>query len=102
MFVGDEYEAVATAFVDGNGVLLIDSLAGEQDARWLRNVLCDEMGKTVCAVAATHFMSDHIAGFSLFPKALTIAHRHYRHTFLSQNRRVDALYREPQLLFDST
>jgi cyclase len=33
---------------------------------------------------------------------VTIAHRHYRHTFLSQNRRVDELYREPQVLFDST
>ena len=102
MFVGDDYESVATAFLDGDDALLIDSLASEEDARWLGNVLCDEMGKAVRAVAATHFMSDHIAGMSLFPNALTIAHRHYRHTFLSQNRRVDALYREPQLLFDST
>src|SRR3546814_15993812 len=59
------------------------------------------MGKTVRVVAATHFMSDHIAGMSLFPDALTIAHRHYRHTFLSQNRRVDESYREPQVVFDS-
>jgi glyoxylase-like metal-dependent hydrolase (beta-lactamase superfamily II) len=102
MFVGDEYESVATAFLDGDDVLLIDSLASEDDARWLRHVLCGEMGKTVCAIAATHFMSDHIAGISLFPNALTIAHRHHRHTFLSQNRRVDALYREPQMVFDST
>src|SRR3546814_16442311 len=46
-------------------------------------------------------MSDHIAGMSLFPDALTIAHRHYRHTFLSQNRLVDEFYREPQVVFDS-
>src|SRR3546814_13009994 len=59
------------------------------------------MGKTVRVVAATHFMSDHIAGMSLFPDALTIAHRHYRHTSLSQNRRVDEFYREPQVVFDS-
>lgn len=102
MFVGHEYESVATAFLDGDDVLLIDSLASEEDARWLRHVLCDEMGKTVRVIAATHFMSDHVAGISLFPNALTIAHRHYRHTFLSQNRRVDALYREPQIVFDST
>jgi cyclase len=101
MFVGDEYESVATAFLDGDDVLLIDSLASVEDARWLRNVLCEEMGKTVRVIAATHFMSDHIAGISLFPNALTIAHRHHRHTFLSQNRRVDALYREPQMVFDS-
>lgn len=101
MFVGDDYESVATAFLDGDDVLLVDSLGSVEDARWLRRVLCDDMGKTVRGVAATHFMSDHIAGLSLFPDALTIAHRHHRHTFLSQNRRVDAFYREPQVVFDS-
>jgi len=101
MFVGDEYESVATAFLDGNDVLLVDSLGSAEDAHWLRRVLCVDMGKTVRAVAATHFMSDHIAGMSLFRDALTIAHRHHRHSFLSQNRRVDELYREPQVVFDS-
>jgi cyclase len=102
MFVGDDHESVATAFIDGDDVLLVDSLGSVQDASWLRGVLCDDMGKTVRVIAATHFMSDHIAGMSLFPNAMTIAHRHYRHTFLSQNRRVDELYREPQVVFDST
>ena len=101
MFVGDEYESVATAFLDGNDVLLVDSLGSAEDARWLHRVLCADMGKTVRAVAATHFMSDHIAGMPLFPDALTIAHRHHRHTFLSQNRRVDEFYREPQVVFDN-
>lgn len=101
MFVGDAYESVATAFLDGDDVLLVDSLASAEDAQWMRRVLCDDMGKTVRIVAATHFMSDHIAGLSLFPDALTIAHRHHRHTFLSQNERVDAFYREPKLTFDS-
>jgi cyclase len=101
MFVGDDHESVATAFIDGDDVLLVDALGSVDDARWLRRVLCADMGKTVRVVAATHFMSDHIAGMSLFPDALTLAHRHYRHTFLSQNQRVDALYREPQVLFDS-
>lgn len=101
MFVGDDHESVATAFLDGDDVLLVDSLGSVEDARWLQGILCEEMGKTVRVVAATHFMSDHIAGLSLFPNALTIAHRHYRHTFLSQNRRVDAFYREPQVIFDS-
>lgn len=68
----------------------------------MQRVLCGEMGKTVRAIVATHFMSDHIAGMKLFPEALTIAHRHYRHTFLSQNRRVDAFYRDPRVLFDAT
>jgi len=101
MFVGDDYESVATAFIDGSDVLLVDSLASVADARWLHGVLCGDMGKTVRAIVATHFMSDHIAGMTLFPEALTIAHRHYRQTFLSQNQRIDELYREPQVVFDS-
>jgi cyclase len=102
MFVGEDHESVATAFIDGDDALLVDSLGCIEDAQWLHRVLCEEMGKTVRVLAATHFMSDHMAGLSLFPNALTIAHRHYRHTFLSQNRPVDELYREPQLTFDGT
>lgn len=101
MFVGDDHESVATAFIDGDDVLLVDSLGCMEDAQWLRRVLCEDMGKTVRVVAATHFMSDHMAGLALFPNALTIAQRHYRHTFLSQNERVDEFYREPQVTFDS-
>ena len=101
VFTGHDHESVATAFLDGDDALLVDSLGSVEDARGLRRVLCGEMGKTVRAIAATHFMSYHIAGMHLFPDALTIAHRHYRHTFLSQNRRVDAFYRDPQLLFDT-
>jgi len=100
MFVGDDHESVATAFVDDHDVLLVDSLGSEDDARWLRRILCEDMGKTVRVIASTHFMSDHIAGMSLFPHAMTIAHRHHRHTYLSQNQRVDALYREPRVVFD--
>lgn len=102
MFVGDDHESVATAFIDGDDALLVDSLGCVEDAQWLRRILCDDMGKVVRVLAATHFMSDHMAGLSLFPGALTIAQRHYRHTFLSQNRPVVELYREPQVTFDST
>jgi glyoxylase-like metal-dependent hydrolase (beta-lactamase superfamily II) len=71
-----------------------------EDAREMQRILCMQMGKSVRVIAATHFMSDHMAGMALFPQALTIAHRHYRHSFLSQNQRVDAFYREPQVVFD--
>jgi glyoxylase-like metal-dependent hydrolase (beta-lactamase superfamily II) len=99
MFVGDDHESVATAFIDGDDVLLVDSLGSAEDARWLHAVLCVQMGKTVRVIAATHYMSDHMAGLPLFPDALTIAHRHHRHAFLSQNRRVDAFYRDPKVVF---
>lgn len=101
MFVGDDVQSVATAFIDGDDVLLVDSLGSARDAGRLRDVLCGQLGKTVRLVAATHFMSDHIAGMSLFPGALTMAHRHHRHAYLSQNRRMDALYREPDMVFDN-
>lgn len=100
MFVGDDHESVATAFVDGDDALLVDALGSAQDAHWLRETLCGRMGKTVRAIVSTHRMSDHMAALRLFPEAMTIAHRHHRHTFLSQNRRVDAFYREPQVVFD--
>ena len=102
MFVGDDHESVATAFIDGGDVLLVDALGSVEDARWMRRVLCHDMGKTVRIIAATHCMGDHIAGWGLFPEALTIAHRHHRHAFLAQNRRIDALYREPRVVFDGT
>jgi len=101
VFVGDEYESVATAFFDGDDALLVDALAGEDDARRLRQALCEDFAKTVRVIVSTHRMSDHMAGLALFPDALCIAHRHHRHAFLSQNRRVDALYREPKLVFDA-
>lgn len=101
MFVGDEVQSVATAFMDGERALLVDALGGENDAAWLKEVLCEQMGKTVHLIVATHFMSDHIAGITLFPEALIMAHRHHRQAFLSQNRPVAARYRNPDIVFDN-
>ena len=101
MFVGDQVESVATAFVNGDQVLLVDALGSEEDAAWLREVLQGQMGKRVRLVAATHFMSDHICGMTLFPEALTLAHRHHRHAFLSQNQPVASRYRDPDIVFDN-
>ena len=50
MFVGDDHESVATALLDGDDVLLVDSLGSVEDACWLRRVLCADMGKTVRVV----------------------------------------------------
>lgn len=99
--VGEDHQSIATVFLDGNDALLVDALGSAADAAALRVLICDELGKTVRVIVATHFMSDHIAGLSIFPDAMVIAHRNYRHTFLSQNRRVDAFYCEPQVVFDS-
>jgi cyclase len=65
MFVGDDHESVATAFIDGDDALLVDSLGCVEDALWLRRVLCDDMGKSLRVIAATHFMCDHMAGLPM-------------------------------------
>jgi len=99
LFVGDDFESAATAFFHGDEVFLVDALASVRDAAWMCDVLAG-MGKRVRMVATTHYMSDHLAGIGLFPEATTIAHRHYRHTFLSQNVREDSYYVEPDITFD--
>ena len=87
MFVGDAYESVATAFLHDGDALLIDTLASHADAEWMRRCLVEEMGKTVRAIIATHYMNDHMAGMRLYPGAQIIAQRYFRHTFLSQRGR---------------
>ncbi|GAB3339501.1 MBL fold metallo-hydrolase [Marilutibacter aestuarii] len=101
VFVGDSHLSVATAFVDGDDVLLVDALGSMEDALAMRQVLCAEMGKTVRIIAATHYMSDHLAAMRLFPDAMTIAHRHHRLGFQMQNRPAHATYRAPKLVFDA-
>lgn len=100
VFVGEEFESAVTVLADGDRLLLVDSFASDEDVlRMLRH-----LGRTteqVATVIATHFMSDHISGLHLFPKAQIIAHRNYRHAYFSQNGRVDQAYVEPTILFDS-
>jgi glyoxylase-like metal-dependent hydrolase (beta-lactamase superfamily II) len=87
LFRGDAYEAVATAFVRGDDVLLVDALGSRTDAARMRDYLELVLGKTVRAIVVTHYMSDHIAGLKLFPQAEIVAHRYFMHTYLSQRQR---------------
>jgi cyclase len=87
MFVGDAYESVATAFLRDSDALLVDTLASRSDAEWMRRCLVDEMGKTVRTIIATHYMSDHMAGMHLYPRAQIIAQRYHRYTFQCQRDR---------------
>lgn len=99
LFVGNAYESAATAFVNEGQVFLVDGLASEKDARWMRDVI-ESLGLKVSVIATTHYMSDHMAAIGLFPNAMTIAQQNYRHTFLSQNSRIDEFYVEPAVTFD--
>lgn len=101
LFVGKAYESAATAFVNGNEALLVDALASSEDARWMQQVMAD-LGLTVRVIANTHYMSDHMAGLTLFPEAMTIAHENHRHAFLSQNSRANDFYLDPKITFNGS
>lgn len=87
VFRGEAYESLATAFIHGRDVLLVDALADRVDAEAMRAHLEGELGKRVRVILMTHYMSDHMAALGLFPTARIAAHPHYAHTFLSQRGR---------------
>jgi glyoxylase-like metal-dependent hydrolase (beta-lactamase superfamily II) len=102
---GEAYQSIATAFLDDRKVLLVDALASDEDARELQRVLEDGGRRTVRAIVATHYMSDHLAALRLFPNARVVAHRYYIHTYLSQRGRdddVDAHFAPPSVTFDAS
>jgi glyoxylase-like metal-dependent hydrolase (beta-lactamase superfamily II) len=101
LFIGDAYRANAAAFVSGKEVLLVDGLASRRDARELKRVLVREWKKSVRWIISTHYFSDHMAAFGLFPKAPIVAHRNALHTFWSEDFRTPeeaTHFVEPSLL----
>jgi glyoxylase-like metal-dependent hydrolase (beta-lactamase superfamily II) len=84
VFVGEAYQANATALIRGDEVLLIDGLASREDAEELRYFIEDDLRKQVRLILCTHYMSDHTAALRLFPQAHIVAHKAYLHTFNSQ------------------
>jgi cyclase len=90
LFRGDCLESVATAFIDGERVLLIDALASEADAREMRAHLEGKLGKRVETIVLTHCFTDHMAGTRLFPDADIIAQRLFLYTFMEQRGRPRA------------
>jgi cyclase len=82
--VGDAYRSVSTLLINDDDVLLIDALASSKDAEELRYFIEKELNKNVRLIVSTHYMSDHMAAFKLFPRASIVAHKSYRDTFDSQ------------------
>lgn len=69
LFRGDSMAAVATAFIDGDRVLLVDALASEYDAIEMRDYLENCKQKRVAQIVLTHADGVHSAGVKLFPGA---------------------------------
>lgn len=87
LFRGQAHESLATAFVHGRDVLLVDALGSAADAEAMRAHLEGRLGLRVPIILMTHYMSDHMAALRLFPRARVAAHRLYAQTFLSQRDR---------------
>jgi cyclase len=60
LFHGDNLSSLATAFIDGQRVLLVDTLAGAGDAQAMRGYLEDELGKRIEMQVATR--ADGVTG----------------------------------------
>jgi cyclase len=88
VFRGDAYQSVATAFLDGDKALLVDTLATRAEARAMDRYLRERFKVQVHAVIMTHYMSDHMGGLALYRNAQIIAHRFHRFTYLSQRERT--------------
>lgn len=88
VLVGETFGANSTTFINGQDVLLVDTMASRRDAEELREFIETKLGKTVRFIVCTHYFSDHMAGLKLFPQSQIIAHRNYSHTFYTEKFRT--------------
>src|SRR5437879_6092231 len=101
LFRGDRYDSGALAVFAGERALLIDGMASIEDARRLREKLVDELSKRVVFLISTHYFSDHLAAWNLFPEASVIAHANALQTFWTEDFRTAeeaAHFRAPSIL----
>ena len=88
LFRGEAYDSGSLAVLAGDRVLLIDGLASVRDARALQRTLVQEWGKRVELLVSTHYFSDHMAAWNLFPEAPLLAHVNSIQTFWSEEFRT--------------
>src|SRR4051812_47603767 len=69
LFRGDSLAALATAFIDGERVLLVDALASQFDAIDMRDYLEGTLGKRVERIVLTDAGGGHAAALAMFPAA---------------------------------
>jgi len=79
--VGRQYESATAIFVDGERALLVDGMASQEDGLELRRFVEEDLEKRVELLVSTHYFSDHLAAWGLFPRAPIVAHRNYRQSF---------------------
>jgi cyclase len=102
LFRGETYDSGSLAVFEGDRTLLVDGMASAEDARQLRDTLVRELGRRVVFLVSTHYFSDHLAAWNLFPEATLIAHENAVQTFWREEFRTPeeaAHFREPTLTF---
>jgi cyclase len=100
LFHGDRYDSTSLALFDGDRALLIEGLGSAADAEALRAELA-ALGKRAELLVSTHYFSDHLAAWNLFPGAEVLAHENALATFWSEEFRTDEEvrhFRQPTLL----
>jgi len=100
LFHGDKYDSSALALFDGGRALLVEGLGSADDAEALRAAL-ESTGKRVAFLISTHYFSDHLAAWNLFPQADVIAHENALATFWTEEFRSAEEaqhFRKPTLL----
>src|SRR5262245_21662792 len=88
LFRGKAYDSGSLAVFAGEDALLIDGLASVEDAVRLRMTLVEEWGKRVEYLISSHYFSDHLAAWNLFPEAAVIAHENALQTFWTEEFRT--------------
>jgi glyoxylase-like metal-dependent hydrolase (beta-lactamase superfamily II) len=100
LFRGEKYDSGSLVLVDGGRALLIEGMGSVEDARRLRETLVTDWGKRVELLISTHFFSDHMAAWNLFPEASLIAHQNSVQTFWTEEFRTPeevAHFRKPTM-----
>ncbi|HEX4439650.1 MAG TPA: MBL fold metallo-hydrolase [Thermoanaerobaculia bacterium] len=84
---GESYDSGSLVVLDGDRALLVDGLASVADAERLREIVTVEWGKRVWLLVSTHYFSDHLAAWNLFPNAPVLAHENAVATFWTEDFR---------------
>jgi cyclase len=101
LFHGATYDSTSLALFDRERALLIEGLGSVDDAREMRENLIREWGKRVDLLISTHYFSDHLAAWNLFPKASVLAHENAVATFWTEEFRSElevGHFRPPTML----
>ncbi len=87
--VGEQYQSTSAVFLDSDRALLVDGMASRKDGLELRRLVEEDLRKKVQLLVSTHYFSDHIAAWGLFPGVPIVAHRNYRQSFDSEAFRTE-------------